>query len=103
MSISCFWLITLALGFRSAPAPRTLTVFAAASLQEAFTALGDSLEHRRPGLKVAFDFSGSQTLALQIQQGAPADVFASADDRWMTVVRDSGLILGDNGGFGRTA
>lgn len=77
------------------PAPRTLTVFAAASLQDAFTALGDSLEHAHPGLKVSFDFSGSQTLAFQIQQGAPADVFASADDRWMTAVKDSGRVRGE--------
>lgn len=77
-----------------APAPRTLTVFAAASLQEAFTALGDTLEHQRPGLKVVFNFSGSQTLALQIQQGAPADAFASADDRWMSLVNDSGHVSG---------
>lgn len=95
MSISCFWLIAMTLGAHAAPAPRTLTVFAAASLQEAFTALGDSLAHRRPGLRVAFNFSGSQTLALQILQGAPADVFASADDRWMSVVQDSGFILGN--------
>lgn len=78
-----------------APAQRTLTVFAAASLQSAFTVLGDSLEHARPGLKVTFNFSGSQTLALQIQQGAPADVFASADDRWMTAVKDSGHVRGE--------
>lgn len=77
------------------PAPRTLTVFAAASLQEAFTALGDSLEERHPGVKVVFNFSGSQTLALQIEQGAPADVFASADDRWMTTVKDSGHVRGE--------
>ncbi|HYK12150.1 MAG TPA: molybdate ABC transporter substrate-binding protein [Gemmatimonadales bacterium] len=76
------------------PVQRTLTVFAAASLQEPFSALGDSLEHARPGLKVVFNFSGSQTLALQIQQGAPADVFASADDRWMTTVKDSGHVRG---------
>ncbi|HEX4632809.1 MAG TPA: molybdate ABC transporter substrate-binding protein [Gemmatimonadales bacterium] len=87
------WLICLA--FSPAPAPRTLTVFAAASLQGAFTALGDSLEHARPGLTVSFNFGGSQTLALQIQQGAPADVFASADDRWMTTVKDSGHVRGE--------
>ena len=79
----------------TSPAPRTLTVFAAASLQDAFSALGDSLEHAHPGLKVVFNFSGSQTLALQIQQGAPADVFASADDRWMTAIKDSGHVRGE--------
>ncbi|HEX4561378.1 MAG TPA: molybdate ABC transporter substrate-binding protein [Gemmatimonadales bacterium] len=87
------WLMWLVLW--PAPAPRTLTVFAAASLQGAFTALGDSLEHARPGLTVTFNFSGSQTLALQIQQGAPADVFASADDHWMTTVKDSGHVRGE--------
>lgn len=78
-----------------APAPRTLTVFAAASLQQAFTALGDSLEHARPDLTVTFNFSGSQILALQILQGAPADVFASADDHSMATVKDSGLVRGE--------
>ena len=78
-----------------APAQRTLTVFAAASLQGPFAALGDSLERARPGLKVTFSFAGSQTLALQIQQGAPADVFASADDHWMSVVKDSGRVRGE--------
>ncbi|HWZ28576.1 MAG TPA: molybdate ABC transporter substrate-binding protein, partial [Gemmatimonadales bacterium] len=101
MSFPSLWVIALALGFPPAAGPRTLTVLAAASLQEAFTALGDSLEHRRPGLTVAFSFSGSQTLALQILQGAPADVFASADDRWMTVVRDSGLLLSEPRTFAR--
>jgi len=78
-----------------APVQRTLTVFAAASLQAPFAALGDSLERSRPGLKVTFSFAGSQTLALQVQQGAPADVFASADDRWMTAVKDSGHVRGE--------
>lgn len=87
------WLVALGLAFP--PAPRTLTVMAAASLEEAFSALGDSLEQHRPGLSVVFNFDGSQTLALQILQGAPADIFASADDHWMTVVRDSGHVLGE--------
>lgn len=79
----------------ASPAQRTLTVFAAASLEDAFAVLGDSLEHAHPGLNVVFNFSGSQTLALQIQQGAPADVFASADDRWMTAIKDSGHVRGE--------
>ncbi|HTT66868.1 MAG TPA: molybdate ABC transporter substrate-binding protein [Gemmatimonadales bacterium] len=73
---------------------RTLTVFAAASLTRAFSDLGDSLERRTPGLEVRFNFAGSQQLALQIEQGAAADVFASADQRWMADVRDSGLVEG---------
>jgi len=77
----------------SAPS-RTLTVFAAASLSRAFGQLGDTLRHRTPGLEIAFNFAGSQQLVLQIQQGAAADVFASADLRWMAAVRDSGLVDG---------
>ena len=72
-----------------------LTVFAAASLTEAFRAIGDTLQKLVPGLAVDFNFAGSQQLATQILQGAPADVFASADERWMTFVKDSGLVAGD--------
>jgi molybdate transport system substrate-binding protein len=74
------------------PAPATLTVFAAASLTEAFQDLGRALERRQPGLRVRFNFAGSQQLALQLEQGAPADVFASADQRWMDYVADKGLV-----------
>jgi molybdate transport system substrate-binding protein len=65
------------------PEPATLTVYAAASLSEAFTELGRKLEAEHPGLTVRFSFAGSQQLAAQIEQGAPADAFASADPRWM--------------------
>jgi molybdate transport system substrate-binding protein len=70
----------------------TLTVYAAASLTDAFRELGQSLEQRHPGLTVRFNFAGSQQLALQIEQGAPADVFASADQRWMSYVGDKRLL-----------
>ena len=78
---------------RSVP-PSTLTVYAAASLTRAFADLGDTLQGLTPGLKVTFNFAGSQQLALQIEQGAPADVFASADQRWMSQLVDSGLVEG---------
>lgn len=58
---------------------RTLTVYAAASLTETFTELGEQFEKDHPGVTVAFSFGGSADLVAQIQQGAPADVFASAD------------------------
>jgi molybdate transport system substrate-binding protein len=77
-----------------APAPGTLTVFAAASLTEAFGELGRVAEQRSPGLTVRFNFAGSQQLVAQLQQGAPADVFASADQRWMTQAATHGLLLG---------
>ncbi len=62
----------------SAPAPRTLTVFAAASLTQAFGEIGRAFEAANSGVTVTFNFAGSQTLQTQIQQGAPVDVFASA-------------------------
>jgi molybdate transport system substrate-binding protein len=62
-----------------------LTVFAAASLTEAFTALGRQFEADNPNITVIFNFAGSQQLAQQLAQGAPADVFASANSRQMEV------------------
>jgi molybdate transport system substrate-binding protein len=67
-----------------------LQVFAAASLTEAFTALGKSFESEHPGVKVEFNFGASSALARQIDQGAPADVFASADEANMAAVTDAG-------------
>ncbi len=55
-----------------------LNVFAAASLTEAFREIGKAFEAANPGVKVTFNFAGSQQLVQQIGQGAPADVFASA-------------------------
>jgi molybdate transport system substrate-binding protein len=68
----------------------TLTVFAAASLTGVFTDLGHRLEKDHPGLHVQFNFAGSSALAAQITQGAPADVFASADEKQMQVVTKAG-------------
>jgi molybdate transport system substrate-binding protein len=69
-----------------------LVVFAAASLTDAFSEIGRQFEAAHPGLTVVFNFAGSQQLAHQISQGAPADVFASADEQQMAVVIESGLI-----------
>ena len=67
-----------------APAPnRDVTVFAAASLRESFTILGRKLEEQRTGARVVLSFAGSQALRAQIEHDAPADVFASADQRHM--------------------
>jgi molybdate transport system substrate-binding protein len=60
-----------------------LTVFTAASLRESFGALGKLFEARHPGTKVRLDLGGSQELRTQIEHGAPADVFASADHKHM--------------------
>lgn len=64
-------------------ATTTLTVYAASSLKGAFEALAADFEADHPGVDVAFSFAGSSDLATQIQQGAPADVFASADTATM--------------------
>ncbi|MEZ0075626.1 molybdate transport system substrate-binding protein [Planotetraspora sp. GP83] len=63
--------------------PETLTVFAAASLTESFGTLGKEFEKSHPGVTVKFNFGGSSTLAQQIVQGAPADVFAAASPATM--------------------
>lgn len=68
----------------------TLTVFAAASLTEAFTEIGDRFETEHEGVTVEFNFAASSDLAAQITEGAPADVFASADQRNMDKLVDAG-------------
>lgn len=72
----------------------TLTVFAAASLKDTFTALGRQFETENPGTKVTFNFAGSSDLGQQIVQGAPADVFAAASDSTMKTVSDAGQTAG---------
>ena len=72
----------------------TLTVFAAASLKATFTQLGASFEASHPGVTVTFNFAGSSDLVTQIQQGAPADVFASADTKNMDKATADSLISG---------
>lgn len=67
-----------------------VTVFAAASLTDAFTDIGDELEKQYPDANFRFNFAGSSTLAQQIEDGAPADVFASANNDQMQAVVDAG-------------
>jgi molybdate transport system substrate-binding protein len=67
-------------------------VFAAASLTETFTSLGRSFETSHPGVRVRFNFGGSSTLARQIAEGAPADVFATADTATMRKAADAGAV-----------
>ena len=75
-------------GSSGAAAPSEIKVFAAASLTAAFTELGQQYTSANGGTKVTFNFAGSQALATQIQQAAPADVFASADLANMDKVKD---------------
>ena len=79
------------------PTPRvsgSLTVLAAASLTSAFTRIGDDVHEKYPGVDVKLGFAGSPTLVTQIQQGAPADVFASADQANMQKVVTGGFTIG---------
>lgn len=73
---------------------RTLTVLAAASLTDVFTALETRFEADHPGVDVKISFAGSSALVQQVTNGAPADVFASADERNMARVADAGLAEG---------
>ena len=74
-------------------------MFAAASLTEAFQAAGRVFEARHPGVKVTFNFAGSQQLRAQLAQGAQADVFASANLQEMDAARQQGLVGDDSAVF----
>lgn len=73
----------------------TLTVFAASSLTDAFGELEKAFEKRNPGVEVRQSFESSSTLLTQIQQGAPADVFASAAREEMDTAAKDGLVSGE--------
>jgi molybdate transport system substrate-binding protein len=74
------------------PATVTLNVFAAASLTESFTEIGTAYQQQHSNVTVKFNFNGSQILEQQIANGAPADVFASADQANMQKASDAGLV-----------
>ena len=84
----------LALSACNTPAPtvktETLTVFAAASLTDAFSEIGEAFETANPGVNIKLSFAGSQSLRTQIEQGAQADVFVSANTKEMEA-----LVAGD--------
>lgn len=73
----------------------TLTVFAAASLKKTFTDLATAFQAAHPQVKVSLNFDGSSTLVTQITQGAPADVFASADTKNMAKLSDAKIAAGN--------
>jgi molybdate transport system substrate-binding protein len=73
----------------------TLTVVAASSLIDAFGVLANRFEEQNPGVKVKQSFESSSTLLAQIQQGAPADVFASAAEEEMNTAVKEGLVKGE--------
>lgn len=71
-----------------------ITVFAAASLKEAFTTIGEQFEAANPGTSITFSFGPSSGLATQITEKAPADVFASASQKTMDTVVEAGAAAG---------
>lgn len=90
-------LLLSACGAKAAPLPeaRTLTVFAAASLTDAFGEIGQAFEAAHPGVTVTLNFANSQALRTQIEEGAPADVFASANTKEMEALVAAGLAAAD--------
>lgn len=82
-------------GSSSGTTTKTLTVYAASSLTSPFTELGKQFEADHKDAKVRFSFGGSSDLVAQIQQGAPADVFASADTANMDKATGDDLVEGD--------
>jgi len=81
----------------------TVNVFAAASLTEAFTAIGDEFMAEYPDADVGFNFASSSDLVTQINEGAPADVYASADQTNMARLVDAGNNSGDPQVFARNS
>ncbi len=79
--------------FMAAPATagRQVTIFAAASLTEALEAVGVMIR-AETGLTVRLSFASSSTLAKQIEQGSPADIYLSADEAWMDYLDKRGLL-----------
>jgi molybdate transport system substrate-binding protein len=79
----------------TASASAKIIVFAAASLKKTFTDIGGQFKTDNPGASVEFSFAGSSDLVTQLTQGAPADVFASADTKNMDKAAQAGLLAGE--------
>lgn len=76
------------LAFSSYASAENITVFAAASMTNVLQQIGTEYERAYPDDKLTFSFAGSSTLAKQIEQGAPADIFVSADQKWLDYVAE---------------
>jgi molybdate transport system substrate-binding protein len=77
-----------------AQAKTTLTIFAASSLTDAFKEIETAFEKANPAIDVVFSFGSSSTLATQLKEGAPADIFASANNSQMNVALEANRIAG---------
>lgn len=99
-----FFVAILSVGLVSVTTPHSvrakqpLVIFAAASLQEAFKEIATVFQAQQPEVELVFNFGSSATLATQLKEGAPADLFASANAKQLDVVREAGRI----GGIART-
>jgi len=89
-----FGILLAGCGSGGTPKEQTLNVFAASSLTDAFTEIGNSFEAQHAGVKVAFKFGSSSDLATQINKGTAVDVFASANQSQFDVVSKAGNIDG---------
>ena len=89
--VAIFAALVLSMSAGFAQSPDELTVFTAASLTGAFGEIGEMYENET-GIHVAFNFDGSQALRTQLENGAYADLFASANMKQMNAVRESGLV-----------
>ena len=85
----------------AAPQEHSLIVFAAASLTDAFTEIGTAFEAGHPGVHLTFNFASSQALRTQIEEGATADVFASANSKEMEALTGNGKLAGEARPFAR--
>jgi molybdate transport system substrate-binding protein len=96
-AVVCILLLISGCGSSEKPAAQntTIMVFAAASLKKTFTDIGAQFKTENPGASVEFSFAGSSDLVTQLTQGAPADVFASADTKNMDKAAQAGLLAGD--------
>ncbi|MCW2687877.1 MAG: Molybdate transporter substrate-binding protein [Mycobacterium sp.] len=86
---------TSAASSTTAEASGKIIVFAAASLKQSFTDIGEQFKTDNPGASVEFSFAGSSDLVTQLAEGAPADLFASADAKNMDKAAQAGLLAGD--------
>ena len=84
--------LTLVVGMAHAACAQELIVSAAASLTDAFSDIEPAFENAHPGLDVIMNFASSGALYRQIEQGAPADVYASANPKWMNKAVESGYV-----------
>ncbi len=85
------------------PATGKITVFAAASLTDAFNEMGKAFQQKNPQAEVSFNFAGSPTLRTQLEQGARAEIYASADAANMNTAQQNGVVVDGGKIFARNS